>query len=57
LTGPAKLAGLTFELGGPEKITIGDLNRRIAAAAKRKPWFLELPDGISAAFAARNKAA
>jgi NADH dehydrogenase len=52
LTGPGRFAGQTFELGGPEAIAIGDLNRRIAAAANRKPWFLELPDGVSAAFAA-----
>lgn len=48
---PAAFAGQTFELGGPEVITIGDLNRRIAKAAGRNPRFLELPDGISAAFA------
>jgi NADH dehydrogenase len=51
LAAPAKFAGQTFELGGPEMIAIGDLNRRIAAAAGRAPWFLELPDGVSAAFA------
>ncbi|WP_298193289.1 complex I NDUFA9 subunit family protein [Novosphingobium sp.] len=48
---PAAFACKTFELGGPEQITIGDLNRRIATAAGRKPRFLELPDSISAAFA------
>ncbi len=48
---PAAIAGQTFELGGPEVITIGDLNRRIAKSAGRNPRFLELPDGISAAFA------
>lgn len=52
LAAPAEFAGKTFELGGPEQIAIGDLNRRIAKAAGRAPWFLELPDGISAAFAA-----
>lgn len=51
LAAPAAFAGQTFELGGPEVITIGDLNRRIAKAANRAPWFLELPDGVSAAFA------
>lgn len=51
LADPAKFAGRTFELGGPEAIAIGDLNRRIAKAANRTPWFLELPDGVSAAFA------
>ena len=51
LAAPAAFAGQTFELAGPEVITIGDLNRRIAAAAGRAPWFLELSDGVSAAFA------
>lgn len=48
---PAAFAGRTFELGGPEVITIGDLNRRIAKATGRSPRFLELPDGVSALFA------
>ncbi len=52
LAAPALFAGRTFELGGPEAISIGDLNRRIARAAGRAPVFLELPDGVSAAFAA-----
>ena len=52
LAAPALFAGRTFELGGPEAITIGDLNRRIARAAGRAPMFVELPDGVSAAFAA-----
>ena len=51
LAAPAGFAGKTFELGGPDVITIGDLNRRIAKAAGRSPKFLELPDGVSAAFA------
>ena len=51
LAAPAAFAGQTFELAGPEVITIGDLNRRIAAAAGRAPWCLELSDGVSAAFA------
>lgn len=51
LAAPASFAGKTFELGGPDVITIGDLNRRIAKAAGRSPKFLELPDGVSAAFA------
>jgi len=51
LATPAAFAGKTFELGGPEQIAIGDLNRRIAVAVGRKPLFLELPDGVAAAFA------
>lgn len=51
LAAPGAFAGKTFELGGPDVITIGDLNRRIAKAAGRAPKFLELPDGISSLFA------
>ncbi len=51
LAAPAAHAGKTYEIGGPEVITMGDLNRRIAKAAQRTPLFLDLPDGVSAAFA------
>lgn len=51
LADPVKHAGKTFELGGPEVITMLELNQRIAAAQGRKRLFLELPDGVSAAFA------
>ncbi|MGV3511255.1 MAG: complex I NDUFA9 subunit family protein [Novosphingobium sp.] len=44
--------GKTYELAGPEVITMGDLNRRIAKAAGRTPVLLELPDAVSGAFAA-----
>jgi len=39
-------AGRTFELGGPEVITMGDLIRRIATMIGRTPTFLELPDSL-----------
>ncbi|MDL2351872.1 MAG: SDR family NAD(P)-dependent oxidoreductase [Pseudomonadota bacterium] len=51
LEGPAAHGGKTFELGGPEVVTMGELNRRIAKAAGRAPVFAELPDMASAAFA------
>ena len=49
-TGPS-YGGKTFELGGPEVITMGELNRRVAQAAGRAPVFVVLPDLASAAFA------
>jgi NADH dehydrogenase len=52
LATPAQFSGQTFELGGPEVITIGDLNRRIAKAAGRSPRFLDLSDGMSSLFVA-----
>ena len=52
LEDPAAHGGQTFELGGPEVITMGELNRRVAQAAGRAPVFAELPDAVSAAFAA-----
>ena len=51
LAAPASFAGKTYELGGPEVITMGDLNRRIGKAAQRTPLFLDLPDAASSAFA------
>lgn len=51
LAEPAVHAGLTYELAGPEQITMGDLNRRIARAEGREPIFAELPDAVSSAIA------
>lgn len=45
-------AGQTFELGGPEIISMGDLNRRIAASAGRTREFIEIPNSISKIIAA-----
>lgn len=39
--------GRTFELGGPEVLTMGDLIRRTAAMIGATPTFLELPDSLS----------
>jgi len=49
---PARLGGKTFELVGPEIITMRELNQRIAAATGRKPLFIELPDFVSGIIAA-----
>jgi len=43
---PELAAGRTFELGGPDVLTMGALLRWIAQAIGRKPTFLELPDAI-----------
>jgi NADH dehydrogenase len=51
LADPAAHGGKTYELGGPEVVTMLDLNRRIAAAQGRSPLLLELPDAVSGAFA------
>lgn len=52
LADPAHHAGRTYEIAGPEVITMGALNRRIAAAQGRSPVFAELPDAVSGAIAA-----
>lgn len=50
LENPA-LAGKTYELAGPEVVTVLELNRRIAAAQDRDRAFLPLPDFAGRAFA------
>ena len=49
---PGKHGGKTYELGGPEQLSMMEINRRIAAAQQRKRTFLPMPDAASAAFAA-----
>lgn len=44
--------GKTYELAGPEVVTMGELNRRIAKSAGRSPVLVELPDAVSGAIAA-----
>ena len=52
LENPGAHGGKTFELGGPEKLTMMEINRRIAQAQRRKRTFLPMPDPLSATFAA-----
>lgn len=52
LEDPGKHGGKTYELGGPEVLTMLEINERIAAAQRRKRTFIEVPDFASAAFAA-----
>lgn len=51
LADPARHGGKTFEIAGPEAITMRALNERIAAAQNRKRIFIDVPDGASAFFA------
>jgi len=43
--------GRTFELGGPEQISMEALNRWIADAIDRRPTMVAVPDGIAAMIA------
>jgi len=52
LADPAAFGGKTFEIAGPEVLTMLELNQRIAAAAGRKTHFLELPDPVAGLIAA-----
>ncbi len=49
---PDAHGGRTYELGGPEALTMMEIHERIAAAQGRKRRFVAVPDGMSAAFAA-----
>jgi uncharacterized protein YbjT (DUF2867 family) len=52
LTDPAAHGGKTYEIAGPEVITMLELNQRIAAAQGRGTLLVPLPDMASGAFAA-----
>src|SRR5690606_396545 len=52
LADPRAHGGKTFELAGPEQVTMLELHRRIAAAQQRKRTFVPVPDALSAVFAA-----
>jgi NADH dehydrogenase len=49
---PESHGGKTYELGGPEQLSMLEIHQRIAAAQGRKRTFLAVPDGLSATFAA-----
>ena len=51
LADPARYGGKTYDIAGPEPISMLDLNRRIAAAQNRERAFIALPDAVSGAFA------
>ena len=49
---PETHGGKTYELTGPEVLTMLELNQRIAAAQGRSPLFVDLPDAVSGFIAA-----
>jgi uncharacterized protein YbjT (DUF2867 family) len=52
LADPDAFGGRTFELGGPEVLTMLELHERIAAQIGRTPRFLPLPDAVGGLLAA-----
>lgn len=52
LEDPATHGGHTYELGGPEQLTMLEINQRIAKAMGRDRRFLQVSDATSALFAA-----
>lgn len=52
LADPATHGGKTYELAGPDVLTMLDLHRAIAAAQARSPGLMPVPDALSAVFAA-----
>ena len=51
LSDPGAHGGHTFELGGPEQLSMMEINQRIAEAQGRKRRFIAMPDGVSGLFA------
>lgn len=49
---PEQHGGHTYELGGPEQLTMMEIHQRIAEAQGRKRRFIAMPDSLSAIFAA-----
>jgi uncharacterized protein YbjT (DUF2867 family) len=52
LADPARHGGKTYELAGPEVLTMAELHRQIAQAQGRERAFLAVPDTLAAMFAA-----
>lgn len=48
---PAMAAGKTFDVAGPEVISMIELHRRIAQAQRRDRSFIELPDAVGSGLA------
>lgn len=51
LENPADHGGKTYELAGPDALTMMQINRMIADAQRRKRTFLPMPDAVSGMFA------
>jgi uncharacterized protein YbjT (DUF2867 family) len=52
LADPGRHGGKTYELAGPEVLTMAELHRRIAGAQGRDRGLIAVPDALSAVFAA-----
>jgi NADH dehydrogenase len=52
LADPAAHGGKTYEIAGPEPLSVLELNRRIASAQGRNRHFITVPDALAAVFAA-----
>lgn len=52
LAEPERFGGQTYAIGGPDVISMGDLNRWIAGAIGRDVRFLEIPNDLGGAIAA-----
>jgi NADH dehydrogenase len=52
LADPAQHGGKTYELAGPEVLTMMELHRRIAAGQGRDPLLIAVPDALAGLFAA-----
>ncbi|TRD12752.1 complex I NDUFA9 subunit family protein [Erythrobacter insulae] len=51
LEDPATHGGHIYELGGPEQLSMMEINERIAEAQGRSRRFIAMPDGVSSLFA------
>ena len=51
LAKPGKHGGKTYDVAGPEVLTMAQINRKIAKAQGRERTFIELPDLVSRTFA------
>jgi len=51
LADPAKHGGKTYEIAGPEVLTMHELHKRIAAAQERERLFFPVPDALAKLFA------
>jgi NADH dehydrogenase len=51
LADPSRHGAKTYEIAGPEAVTMIELNQRIARAQGRKRHFVKVPDGLAAFFA------
>jgi NADH dehydrogenase len=52
LADPERFGGHAYDIGGPDVITMGDLNRWIAGALGRDVRFVEIPDDLGGVIAA-----